>query len=117
MNRSFANNFLSNCSPRKDFVMISQRDKPIANPVVVLREEFDDWAVLFNPDTARALGINPVGVAVWKGMDGKSSLEEIVSKIKDRFEGVSVNAFQEVASFVNTLTEEGFVGFESEPDS
>ena len=23
-------------------------DKPVANPVVVLREEFDDWAVLFN---------------------------------------------------------------------
>jgi len=97
--------------------MISRRDKPIANPLVVLREEFDDWAVLFNPDTARALGINPVGVAVWKGMDGKSSLEEIVSEIKDCFEGVPENAFQEVTSFVNTLTEEGFVGFELESDS
>jgi SynChlorMet cassette protein ScmD len=111
------NNFLSNLSLGKDFVMISRRDKPIANPLVVLREEFDDWAVLFNPDTARALGINPVGVAVWKGMDGKSSLEEIVSEIKDCFEGVPENAFQEVTSFVNTLTEEGFVGFELESDS
>jgi len=97
--------------------MIGRRDKPIANPLVVLREEFDDWAVLFNPDTARALGINPVGVAVWKGMDGKSSLEEIVSKIEDCFEGVPENALQEITSFVITLNEEGFVGFELESDS
>ncbi|MBI4767443.1 MAG: PqqD family peptide modification chaperone [Deltaproteobacteria bacterium] len=96
--------------------MINQRDKPIANPLVVLREEFDDWAVLFNPDTARAVGINPVGVAVWKGMDGKSSLEKIVSGIRDCFEGVSDNILQEVTSFVNTLAEEGFVGFELESD-
>ena len=97
--------------------MTGRKDKPMANPLVVLREEFDDWAVLFNPDTARALGINPVGVAVWKAMDGKSSLEEIVTRIEDRFEGVSENALQEITSFINTLTEEGFVGFELESDS
>ena len=96
--------------------MISRKDKPIANPLVVLREEFDDWAVLFNPENARALGINPVGVTVWKGMDGKSSLEEIVSGIQDNFEGVSESVLQEVTSFVNTLAEEGFVGFELEPE-
>jgi SynChlorMet cassette protein ScmD len=97
--------------------MISPGNKPIANPLVVLREEFDDWAILFNPDTARALGINPVGVAVWKGMNGKSSLEKIVSEIKDCFNEVPENALQEVTSFVNTLAEEGFVGFELESGS
>jgi hypothetical protein len=24
--------------------------KPIANPLIVLREGFDDWAILFDPD-------------------------------------------------------------------
>ena len=38
--------------------------KPIANPIVVLREEFDDWAVLFNPDSAVAVGINTTTVHV-----------------------------------------------------
>ena len=97
--------------------MQSLKDKPIANPVVVLREEFDDWAVLFNPDNARALGINPVGVAVWKGMNGKSSLEEIVSEIMNRFEGVPETLSDEVTNFVSTLAEEGFVGFELESES
>ena len=89
-------------------------DKPIANPIVVLREEFDDWAVLFNPDTAAAVGTNPVGVAVWKQMDGKKSLEEIVSKIRNSFEDTSEAALEEIAAFVNTLAEQGFVGLELE---
>ena len=86
-------------------------DKPIANPIVVLREEFDDWAILFNPDTADASGINPVGVAVWKRMDGKRSLEDIVAEINDRFEGVPAGALEEISAFVSTLAEQGFVGY------
>lgn len=87
-------------------------DKPIANPIVVLREEFDDWAVLFNPDTADAVGTNPVGVAVWKRMDGKRSLEEIVSEVRKSFEDAPDAVFDEIAAFVNTLAENGFVGLE-----
>lgn len=91
---------------------MNQTDRPIANPIVVLREEFDDWAVLFNPDTADAVGTNPVGVAVWKRMDGKKCLAEIVSEIKDSFEGAPDAAIQEITTFVNTLEARGFVGME-----
>lgn len=87
-------------------------DRPIANPVVVLREEFDDWAVLFNPDTADAVGTNPVGVAVWKRLDGKRSLGEIVSEIRNGFEGVPEAALEEINAFVDKLSESGFVGYE-----
>jgi SynChlorMet cassette protein ScmD len=90
---------------------MNQMDKPIANPIVVLREEFDDWAVLYNPDTAAASGINPVGVAVWKRMDGKRSLEEIVSEINNSFEEVPAGALEEISAFVSTLAEQGFVGY------
>ena len=31
------------------------------NPIVVLREEFDEWAVLYNPNSTAAVGINPIG--------------------------------------------------------
>ena len=34
-------------------------DKLIANPVLVLREEFDDWAILFDPDSGDAHALNP----------------------------------------------------------
>jgi SynChlorMet cassette protein ScmD len=87
-------------------------EKPIVNPVVVLREEFDDWAVLFNPDTAEAVGINPVGVALWKLMDGDRNLEKIVAEVKDRFNDVPETALEEVTDFVSNLVESGFVGYE-----
>ena len=89
-------------------------DKPVANPVVVLREEFDDWAVLFNPDTAGAVGINPVGVTVWKLMNGERNLEEIVTHVKKEFDDVPETVNEEVTDFVSNLTESGFVGYELE---
>lgn len=91
---------------------MNQTDRPIANSIVVLREEFDDWAILFNPDTADAVGTNPVGVAVWKLMDGKRSIGDITSKIKNVFEDTPDAAFKEIADFVNMLAENGFVGLE-----
>ena len=93
---------------------MNQTDKPIANPIVVLREEFDDWAVLFNPDTAAAVGTNPVGIAVWKRMDGKRSLVEIVAEIKTSFEDAPEAALEEITAFVSKLAEQGFVGLELE---
>jgi len=86
--------------------------KPIANPVVVLREEFDDWAVLFNPDTAEAVGINPVGVAAWKRMDGKRSVDGIATELLDLFSDVPDHVAGDVRAFVDNLSERGFVGFE-----
>lgn len=93
---------------------MKQTDKPIANPIVVLREEFDDWAVLFNPDTADAVGTNPVGVAVWKRMDGIRTLDDIVSDVRKSFEGTPDSLFQEIEAFVNRLAGSGFAGLEVE---
>ncbi|MBN1439767.1 MAG: SynChlorMet cassette protein ScmD [Anaerolineales bacterium] len=89
--------------------------KPLINPVVVLREEFDDWAVLFNPDTAEAVGINPVGVAVWKLMDGRQTLEQIASQIQERFARVPGTVSEEIDEFVADLARRGFVGYEFGP--
>ncbi len=88
--------------------------KPITNPVAVLREEFDDWAVLFNPDTAEAVGVNPVGVVVWKLMDGSHGLDELVAGVKEHFSEVPETVPNEIAVFINNLAERGFVGYELE---
>ena len=85
-------------------------DKPIANPFVVLREEFDDWAVLFNPDTADAVGINPTGVAIWKQLDGSRTVDAVVAQVRDRFADVPTGADAEITAFVEDLAGRGFVG-------
>lgn len=87
-------------------------DRPIANPVAVLREEFDDWAVLFNPDTADAVGINPVGVVVWKHLDGQNGLDDLMAAVQEAFSDVPAGAAAELQAFVDDLAKRGFVGYE-----
>lgn len=93
---------------------MKRSENPVNNPVVVLREEFDDWAVLFNPDTGDAVGINPVGVQIWKLIDGKLNIEAINKEIKARFEDVPDTANDEIRAFLDDLSANGFVGYEIE---
>ena len=92
-----------------------QTKKPIVNPVVVLRKEFDDWAVLFNPDTAEAVGINPVGVAIWELLDQQIDTQEIVAQISHNFIDVPGSAKEEIETFIADLAKRGFIGSEIEP--
>jgi len=85
---------------------------PIPNSDIVLREEFDDWAVLFNPDTAAAFGINPVGVMAWKLIDGKRSLHNIIQNLRENLLDVPETVDQEIADFIKELTDRGFLGRE-----
>jgi SynChlorMet cassette protein ScmD len=87
---------------------------PVRNPVAVLREEFDDWAVLFNPDTAQAVGINPVGVSVWKLIDGKRTIDDMVAQIVKLYDEVPDSVRDDIAAFIQNLSEGGFVGYEVE---
>ena len=92
-----------------------QTKKPIVNPVVVLRKEFDDWAVLFNPDSAEAVGINPVGVAIWELLDQQIDTQEIVAQISHNFTDVPGSAEEEIETFIADLAKRGFIGSEIEP--
>lgn len=87
-------------------------EKPIANPDILLREEFDDWALLFNPNTGKGFGINPVGVFVWKLLDGKHSVNDIVEEVRKNFRNVPDNVDEEVKRFVAALSENGLVVYE-----
>ena len=89
-----------------------QIKKTIVNPVVVLRKEFDDWAILFNPDTAEAVGINPIGVAIWELLNRQTDIQEIVSSINRNFAGVPGTAKEEIEAFIADLTKRAFIGSE-----
>lgn len=84
-------------------------ERLVANPVVVLRQEFDDWAVLYNPDSGRAIGINPTAVAVWKAVDGRRSAPEIAEAVTARYHGVPEGAADEVEALLAQFVDEGFV--------
>lgn len=85
---------------------------PIANPIVVMREEFDDWAVLFDPDTAKAVGVNPVGVAIWKLLDGRHTLGQIAAELRKQFSDTTEKVEDDVIAFIQQLADNGFIGRE-----
>lgn len=80
------------------------------NPVIVLREEFDDWAVLYNPDNAEAVGANPIGVDIWKKLDGTKNVGEIVTEIKLEYHNVSESVEAEIFEFIEKLAKRGLIG-------
>ena len=91
-----------------------QNDKPVANPLVVLREEFDDWAILFDPDTGNAFGLNPTGVLVWKLLDGAHTLDDMLVRLRESADHVPDEVSGHVSEFVEELTKRGLVGREIE---
>ncbi len=91
---------------------IEKKDKPVANPLIVLREEFDDWAILFDPDSGDALGLNPVGVFIWKLLDGSHTMEDILKKLRESCEKVPEEVDDHLKDFVRSLVERGLAGHE-----
>ncbi len=81
----------------------------VANPLIVLREEFDDWAVLFDPDTGDAHGLDPVGVLVWRLLDGKHTPGQILAAIRDACEDVPADAPTHLTAFLDDLLGKGYI--------
>jgi SynChlorMet cassette protein ScmD len=93
--------------------MAQNNGKPVANPMIILREEFDDWAILFDPDSGEGYGLNPVGVFVWKNLDGRHSAQDIALKLhENNCEDMPEDAIERIQMFLDDLTEHGLAGFE-----
>jgi len=86
--------------------------RPIANFNLVLREEFDDWAILFDPDSGDGFGLNPVSVFVWKRLDGEHTQRQILDNIKEHFDNVPADADSHLQEFIQDLLNRGFAGYE-----
>ena len=87
--------------------------KAIANPSIVFRDDFDDWAILFDPDSGESFGLNPVGVFVWKKLDGKHTVDDIVVELRENCEDVPEEAKDHVTELINDLVERGLAGYET----
>lgn len=86
--------------------------KPVANPLIILREEFDDWAILFDPDTGHAFGLNPVSVFIWRRLDGKHTVQDILKELKASCREVPPEAEAHIQEFIEDLSRNGLVGYE-----
>jgi SynChlorMet cassette protein ScmD len=84
----------------------------IANPLVMLREEFDNRAILFDPETGNTFGVNPIGVLVWKHLDGLHSIDEIAEIVLEKAEAVPPNVTSHIENFLKAAVDLGLAGYE-----
>ena len=86
-------------------------EKFICNPDVVLREEDEDGALLFNPDTNQVKVINNTALFIWKLCDGSRSLAEMIANLKEAFDEVPGDQVEkDVQDFIADMTGSGFIG-------
>ena len=88
--------------------------KPVANPSVLLREEFDDWAVLFDSDTTHGFGLSPTGVYLWKLLDGERSIDDMVTALRRDTADVPEEAGEQILAFVEELAQYGLAAYDGE---
>jgi SynChlorMet cassette protein ScmD len=101
---------------RRENTTLENGGKPIRNPHVILREEFDDWAILFDPDTGHGFGLNPTGVFVWKLLDGKHSMEEMLTVLRRNALDVPQEVGEHLFAFIEELIEHGLAEYGGAPD-
>jgi SynChlorMet cassette protein ScmD len=82
-----------------------------ANPSVVLREEFDDWAILFDPDSGVIYSLNPIGVYIWKCFDGNHTIRGILENLRTNCEYVPDDAETHLRDFITDLIKKGLVRY------
>jgi SynChlorMet cassette protein ScmD len=84
----------------------------ISNHLVVLREEFDDWAILFDPDSGEGYGLNPVSVFIWKCLDGKHTPRKISEELRKNFKNIPNDVEIHINNFIQDLIKNGLAGQE-----
>ncbi|MCP4688136.1 MAG: PqqD family peptide modification chaperone [Desulfobacterales bacterium] len=81
-----------------------------ANPDIVLRTEYDDWGVLFDPDTGKAGGISPTAVFIWQKLDGSRTRGQILAELAEACEDeLPETAAADYDEFIAELQEKGYV--------
>ena len=85
-------------------------EKLIANPKVVFRDDFDDYAILFNPETGLAFGVNPVGALIWKILRSEVDFKNLTHQVTEACSEVPDDVEIQVREFVSTMLDQGLVG-------
>ncbi|MHC4598535.1 MAG: PqqD family protein [Planctomycetota bacterium] len=78
---------------------------------VIFREE-EEGAFLFEPETGELSCLNPVGIEVWKLVDGKKTFGAIVDAVTAEYEGVGrETVLGDVRAFLGELKNFGYVAW------
>ncbi len=78
-------------------------DKRVARDERIAWQIIEDEAVLVDREEGEVLRLNPIGTEIWKTMDGKRTLTEIIDHVYQTFEVDRKRAQKDVIRFVKKL--------------
>ena len=90
--------------------MLADNQKITVNPMVILREDFDDWAILFNGENGQGYGLNPISVFVWKCLEQERTLDQVIEQVREAHSDIPSTVEQDVQDFVTSLIDCGLAG-------
>ena len=85
------------------------KDKISANPRIVLRDEFENHAFLYDPDAGDTFQLNPVGIHIWRHLDGRHTVEQLVGTLNQHFDNVPDSSAEDIIQFLADLKKRGFI--------
>jgi len=91
--------------------LLKDNSIPVANPLAILREDFDDWFVLFDPDLDTGFGLNSVGAFIWKRLDGRNTMQDIMAELRSSCANIPDEAECFVRDFIQHLVDKGLAGY------
>jgi hypothetical protein len=83
--------------------------RPVIKSDIVLREE-DDGAFLFDPIKDSLQALNETGVLVFKELNGKNSVDDIVKKVLSQYPDIEPGAVKkDVEEFIEQIEAKGLL--------
>ena len=89
---------------------ITMETKLMVNTNLVLREEGDEGALLYDPDTGAVRILNLTAVAIWKLLEAERTVSEVIRTLKEQFDGLDGEAEEQVLQMVRELQRLGALG-------
>jgi len=79
------------------------------NPLVMMRKEFDDTGIVFDPENNKAMTLNRVGTVIWESIENGLSEEQIADAVTENFSVERAVAEKDISNFLETLRNKGLL--------
>ncbi len=79
-------------------------------PDVQVQHDFNDHAVVYDPEKSVAFSMNEIGSLIWKALEEKGTIEHCVEVLQEKYEDAPDNLDVIVTNYVDTLIQRGLVG-------
>lgn len=79
-------------------------------PEIVFRDDFQDDALLFDPETDKAYRLNRTGVLVWQALESGATVEEVIERVRAKTSEHPSTLDADVRAFFMLLQDKALIG-------